>query len=66
MTTTLANKPVNILKKDNDDNWYSIPQNMEDEFIRLNEAIQNADFMSDEWWEASTEFDSTFEPYTRA
>jgi hypothetical protein len=64
MNTALATRP-NVLKKDNDGHWYSIPENMVDSFIQMVEAIQNAEFMSDEWYEATDELNDQFGSYMK-
>lgn len=61
--TTLIEK--NILVKDADGNWYAIPPNMEQEFIRIKEIIISSDFGSDEWQDAYDELNSTFESYLK-
>jgi hypothetical protein len=58
MTTAIATK--NILKKDCDGHWYSIPENQVDHFIQLVESIQNSEFMSDEWYNANDELSDQF------
>ena len=62
MTTAVAQ---NILKMNTDGFVYSIPQNMKDEFIRLDEAVQNSDFGSEEWLRACYEFNSVFDAYQK-
>jgi len=64
MTTELATRP-NILKKDADGRWYSIPVGEEDAFVQAVEAIQNADFMSDEWSEANDDLNSRYGAYLK-
>lgn len=61
MTTALAEK--NILKRDNDDRWYSIPPNMVDSFIQAVEEISLAEWGSDEWGEACDDLDNRFGEY---
>jgi len=63
MTTALAEK--NILVKDGDGNWYAIPPNLKDEFIRINEELIAADVISLEWQDAADEMSSTFGNYAK-
>jgi len=63
MTTALADRPKNVLKKDYDDRWYSLPPNMVDSFIQAVEAISLAEWGSDEWEEAGDELDNRFGEY---
>jgi len=63
MTTALADRPKNVLKKDYDDRWYSLPPNMVDSFIQAVEAISLAEWGSDEWWEAGDDLDNRFGEY---
>lgn len=60
MTTALK-----LLKKNYDGNWFAIPENEEQHFILLDEAVQNAEFMSDEWYSAIDEFTAAFSEYAR-
>lgn len=55
----------NVLKRDLDGIWYSIPENLSDTFIRMLEEIQNAEFMAPEWFQANDEFATTFCSYAR-
>jgi hypothetical protein len=61
MTTDIQLR--NVLKKDQNGDTYSVPENMLNEFTRLNENIQNTATLSDEWFEAQEEFDSIFLTY---
>ena len=63
MTTALAQH--NILKKDSDGRWYSIPAAEEDSFIQAVEAIMLADFMSPEWYAADDDLTNRFGSYLR-
>lgn len=62
---TIITQRHNILKKDLDGVWYSIPENLSNSFICALEDIQNAEFMSDEWFRASDEFNTVFESYAK-
>ena len=62
---TIITVKHNILKKDNDGYWYSIPENMVDSFIQLSESVQNAQFMSDAWYAADDEFSREFNSYRK-
>ena len=64
MTTELATRP-NILKKDADGRWYSIPVVEEDAFVQAVEATMNAEFMSSEWHEANDDLNSRFGAYLK-
>jgi hypothetical protein len=65
MTTALATKPKNILKRDYDDRWYSLPANMVDPFIQAVEAISLAEWGSREWYEAGDDLDNRFGEYRK-
>ena len=58
MTTALAER--NILRKDCDGYVYSIPEKMVDHFTQLSEAIENSEFMSDEWYKANDELNEQY------
>jgi len=64
MNTTLATRP-NILRKDADGRWYSIPAGEEDAFVNAAEAVELADFMSHEWHEAQDDLNNRFGAYRR-
>ena len=64
MTTQLATRP-NILKKDADGQWYSIPPAMADSFVQAVEAVMLAEFMSDEWYEATDDLNDRYGSYMR-
>lgn len=51
MPTAIAEK--NVLKKDADGHWYSIPSNEVDSFVEAVEAVMLAEFMSIEWYDAN-------------
>jgi len=55
---TLAKR--NILRKDCNGFWYSIPEEMVDQFIQLSETVENSETISDEWHSAQDEFDNVF------
>lgn len=59
MTTQLATRP-NILKKDADGQWYSLPEVEVDSFIHASEAVELADFMSADWNSAKDELSRRF------
>lgn len=63
MTTAYAIKSKNILKRDYDDRWYSMPPNMVDSFIQAVEAISLAEWGSREWEEAGDDLDNRFGEY---
>lgn len=65
MNTATMQQP-NILKKDCDGYWYSIPPSEEEMFVNLIEAIQNSEFMSEEWHLATDEFNHQFGGHMRA
>jgi hypothetical protein len=63
MTTDLAEK--NVLKKDADGHWYSLPPKLEDSFVQAVEAVMLADFMSAEWYDAHDDLNDRFGSYMR-
>jgi hypothetical protein len=65
MNTLLAERPKNILKKDYDDRWYSLPPKMVDSFIQAVEAISLAVWGSEEWWRAGADLDDRFGEYRK-
>jgi hypothetical protein len=65
MNTTLATRP-NILKKDANGQWYSIPEIEVAGFIQMSEAIELAEFLSHAWYEANNELNERFGYYLRA
>ena len=65
MNTLLAERPKNVLKKDYDDRWYSLPPNMVDSFIQAVEAISHAEWGSDEWMAAGDALDADFGEYRK-
>lgn len=64
MNTALVDRP-NLLKKDTDGRWYSIPEVEVDAFVAADEAVENAEFMSTEWFEAKNDLDAQFGSYRR-
>ena len=56
---------ANVLKKDMDGNWYSLPWYLEDDFIRTTEGIQNAEYLSPEWFEGHAELSTLFGVYLK-
>lgn len=65
MTTAIAEKSTNVLKKDADGHWYSIPANEVDGFVQAVEAVMLAEFMSDEWYEATDDLNDRYGCYMR-
>ena len=65
MNTATIEKTRTILKRDSDGVVYAIPETLEDNFIRLDEAVQNAEFMSSEWHDAIDELSSDFAVYKK-
>lgn len=65
MTTAIADRSSNILKKDADGNWYSLPANEVDAFVQVVETEMLAEFMSDEWYDARHELGYRFGSYMR-
>lgn len=63
---TLLETKHNVLKKDCDGHWYSIPDDEVDNFIQAIEAIQNAEFMSEEWYSANDDLNDRFGCYMKA
>lgn len=63
MTTEI--KERNILRKDCDGHRYSIPENKLSHFTQLVEAIENAEFMSDEWYDANDDLCEEFGSYMK-
>lgn len=55
----------NLLVKDLDGRWYSIPSQREEEFKALKEAIILADWCSGEWYDANDEFNNIFGQYLK-
>ena len=64
MNTALASRPK-LLKKDADGRWYSIPEAEVDAFIAAAEAVENAEFMSNEWFEARNDLDIRYGSYRK-
>jgi hypothetical protein len=64
MNTALATRH-NILKKDADGRWYSIPEAEVDAFIAASEAVENAEFMSSDWFEARNDLDNRYGTYRK-
>lgn len=54
-----------IIRKNADGNIYSVPESLLDDFSIMNEAIVLAEFGSDEWHLANSEFHTMFEKYQR-
>lgn len=64
MNTALAQRP-NILRKDLDGHWYSIPQELDEDFAIMKEAIILAEWGSDEWHDAADSFTNLFGKYAK-
>lgn len=64
MTTALTDRP-NVLKKDADGRWYSIPSNEEDAFVQAVEATMLSEFMTAEWNEANDDLESQYGQYRK-
>lgn len=65
MTTAIAKKSINVIKKDSDNHWYSIPAGEVDAFVQAVEAVVLAEFMSDNWYEAHDDLNNRFGCYMR-
>lgn len=65
MTTALLDCPKNILKRDYDEKWYSIPPGMEDEFTYALEQTALTEWGTDEYWEAVNYFEQNFCEYKK-
>ena len=63
MSTEFAIKSKNILKKDYEGRWHSLPPNMVDPFIQAVEAITLPEWGSREWDEACDDLDNRFGEY---
>jgi len=63
MTTELAER--NLLVRDADGNWYSIPPKTEPEFLSLREEMFDLDSSSDEYFDARTRLEESFGTYVR-
>jgi hypothetical protein len=63
MTTAL--KERNILVKDADGVWYSIPPDLEREFIRIKEDTINYEFGSSDWHDSVQEMRDSFESFIK-
>ena len=63
MTIAVAEKSGNILKKDAEGYWYSLPPNQVDSFVYAVEETVNAEFMSSEWYSAWEEVNNNFGSY---
>lgn len=64
-TTFHWKRIMNIIRKDVDDTFYSIPENMLDTFVELQEDITEADIGSDDWFDAKVEFRDLFGDYVK-
>ncbi|MCX7595654.1 MAG: hypothetical protein N2235_18230 [Fischerella sp.] len=57
-TTKIGEK--NILVKDLNGYWYSIPSSLEEDFKIMREAIELAEWGSDEWFQRCDDFSAQF------
>lgn len=64
MNTAIAER--NLLVKDLDGHWYSIPSTVEEDFKIMKEAIILAEWGSDDWYEANDDFNDAFSKYMKA
>jgi len=64
MTTQTVDHPK-VLKKDTDGHWYAIPENMVASFVQAVEAIELAEWLSDEWYDATDYLNDTFGEYMK-
>lgn len=55
----------NVLKKDYNGLWYSLPENMVDSFIDMNEEIQNSEWFSVNWFNAISSMNDMFTEYLK-
>jgi len=55
----------NILKKDADGNVYAIPEQEVAAFVQAAEALELADFMTNEWHQAYDDLNNRFGPYRK-
>lgn len=62
MNTTLAQRP-NVLKKDADGQWYSIPAGEVDGFVQAVESVMLAEFMSNDWNVANDDLSDRYGAY---
>ncbi len=63
MSTTLTER--NLLVKDLDGHWYSIPASIEENFKIMKEAIILAEWGSNEWYTANDDFNDAFGQYMK-
>lgn len=61
MTTAIAQ--VNLLKRDSDGNWYSIPESIVKGFNESLEETLLHDSLSSEWFEAVQELNNNYGMY---
>jgi hypothetical protein len=64
MSQILSARP-NLMKKDSDGNWYAIPQQEVMAFVQAVERVELAEFLSEEWDQATDELNSNFGCYRR-
>lgn len=63
MTTSTIER--NLLKRDGDGNWYSLPPDLAEVFDQAVEDIQLAEFLSEEWHEANDNLLNQFGKYMK-
>lgn len=61
--TELADR--NRLVRDADGQWYSIPPNLEKEFVALKEEMYEMDTCGEEYFEACARLNDTFSQYMK-
>jgi hypothetical protein len=63
MTTEIIDR--NLFVRDSDGEWYSIPPNLEKEFLILKEEMIEMDSGSDEYMDARFKLAETFSQYMK-
>jgi hypothetical protein len=63
MTTATVER--NLIVRDADGEWYSIPPNMEKEFISLREEMFELDTSSEEYFDARSRLEEAFGTYVK-
>lgn len=63
MITEITNP--NILRKDPDGNWYSIPEHLDKTFIAMKEELMTFDWGSKEWDNVNDDFADIFGQYLK-
>lgn len=62
---TIATTEKNILVKDLEGTWYSIPPSMKSDFEEMKEVIIDAPSLSSEWFDAVSNFNETFGQFVK-